>query len=234
MINDIIRHFQLAQQTTSFKTHNNLIKQLLTYDSNTYYQIHLDFISQESEGMLHERLCRSFAKRTEKAANFLLEKITSHKIENRLLADIIQILGLMKFHNFLPFIPRLLENENEIVRYKCIIVLGWLGGKNEISLLLNTLKSNDVTYIRSFSTTAIRQICFNHPEHTDYVIKNLIHQMSLEKDELVLAIIIITLQDITNCHFGLKESETGRISGNLEIAKENIRKYNANGTNCQN
>lgn len=228
MINDIIHNFQLARQTTSFKIHNDLIKQLLKYDNDTFYQIHIDFISKEREGILHERLCRGFAKRTEKAANFLLKKITSHQIENILLADIIQILGLMKFHKFLPFIPKLLENKDEIVRYKCIIVLGWLGEKNEIDLLLNILKSNDISYIRGFSATAMRQIWFNHPEYKEYIVKILTSQISLEKDELVLAMIIITLQDIMNYNFGLKESEIGEISGNLELAKENIKKHITN------
>lgn len=45
-MNDIIHNFQLARQIISFKTHNDLIKQLLEYDNDTYYQIHLDFISQ--------------------------------------------------------------------------------------------------------------------------------------------------------------------------------------------
>lgn len=206
MMNDIIHNFQLARQTTSFKTHN-------------------DFISQEQEGILYERLCRGFAKRTEKAANFLLEKLISHEIGTSLLADIIQILGLVKFHKFLPFIPKLLENNDEIVHYKCIIVLGWLGDKNEIDLLLNILKSNDIAYIRGFSATAIRQIWFNHPEHKEYIIKNLSNQIDFEKDEFVLAMIIITLQDIMNYRFGLKECENGEISGNLELAKENIKKY---------
>lgn len=231
MINSIIRNFQLARQTTSFKIHNDLIKQLLEYDNDTYYQIHIDFISKEREGIFHERLCRGFAKRSEKAANFLLKKITTQKIEDILLADIIQILGLMKFHKILPYIPKLIENKDEIVRYKCIIVLGWLGEKNEIDLLLDVLTSNDVSYIRGFSATAMRQIWFNHPEYKEYIIKILFKQINLEKNELVLAMMIITLQDVINYNFGLNESENGEISGNLEMAKENIKKYNKNGSN---
>lgn len=231
MMNDIIHNFQLARQTTSFKTHNDLIKQLLEYDNDTYYQIHLDFISQEQEGILYERLCRGFAKRTEKVANFLLEKLISHEIGTSLLADIIQILGLMKVYKFLPFIPKLLEDKDETVRYKCVMVLGWLGDKNEIDILLNILKSNDIAYIRGFSATAIRQIWFNHPEHKEYIIKNLSNQINFEKDEFVLAMIIITLQDIMNYRFGLKECENGEISGNLELAKENIKKYKTRDQN---
>lgn len=103
--------------------------------------------------------------------------------------------------------------------------LGGVGDKNEIDILLNILKSNDIAYIRGFSATAIRQIWFNHPEHKEYIIKNLSNQIDFEKDEFVLAMIIITLQDVMNYRFGLKECENGEISGNLELAKENIKKY---------
>ncbi|NEN75798.1 HEAT repeat domain-containing protein [Pelistega sp. NLN82] len=228
MINDIIHNFQLARQTTSFKIHNDLIKKLLEYDNDTYYQIHLDFISEERGGILHERLCRGFAKRTEKAANFLLKKIISHEIKNILIADIIQILGLMKCYKVLPLINNFLENKDEIVRYKCIIVLGWLGGGNEIDLLLKTLKSNYLPYIRGFSATAMRQILFNHSEYKEYIVEILANQIFLERDKLVLAMIIITLQDVLNYDFGLKERDNGDILGDLGMAIDNIRKYIAN------
>lgn len=217
--------FETAKQTDSFKTHNDFIKALLNNDSEDYYQLHLDFIANTESGIFHDRLCRGFAKRSQNAAKFLLIQANSGNLPNTVLADVIHILGLMKNDDLLQYIPNFLSSKDENVRYQCIIVLGWLGNKNEIDVLLSILKSAEIHLLRGHCATAMRQIWFNHPDLSPDIIKYLAEHLKIESEDLVCAMMIITLQDILNYKFGLKENAQGEILGNIKTTKQKLNRY---------
>ncbi|SMB87956.1 hypothetical protein SAMN05660772_02782 [Pasteurella testudinis DSM 23072] len=220
-MDNLIKEFNKIKKTDSFEVHHNYIKKLLSHENEAIYKIHYNFINDRKNTILHERICRAFAKRSEKAGSFLLEKALDKNTNNASIADIIQILGLMKFHKLISYIPYFLSYSDETIRYKCIIVLGWLGGKKEVSILNNILspQSQEVDYIRGYSATAMRQIWFNHLELKEYILSLLFENLKNESSQLVNAMIIITIQDILDKKLGLKENDLGEISGDISKSK---------------
>ncbi|OBX05117.1 hypothetical protein QV06_03830 [Gallibacterium genomosp. 3] len=216
---DLIKRFDEIKNTNSFKEHNKFINELLENENNEYYNIHYQFICDNSNDLLHERLCRAFTKRTVSACFFLLEKALDKNIKNSLLADIIQILGLMEFFQVIEYIPNFLLNNDELVRYKCIIVLGWLGKEKEISILSQILNSDEIEYLRGVSATAMRQIWYNYPDLKNKIIDCLYPRLLIEKSEMVNAMILISLQDILGKNIGVSENLHGEISGDINKSK---------------
>lgn len=212
--------FDKIKSSDSFKTHNDFLKILLEKDNDQAYQLHLDFIEKSENTILHERLCQAYSRRSKNAGEFLLNRILKEKSSSNLLATFIHILGLMKYNKIIPYLPKLLINKNETIRYKCIIVLGWLGGENEISLLYNTLSSHqELDYLRGFAAASLLQIWYNHPTLKNQILHALYNQLSNESSELVNAMIIISLQNILNKKFGLKDNYNGEITGNIDKSK---------------
>lgn len=219
---DLIQQFDKIKNTDSFKEHNKLIKELLENEDDEHYDIHYKFMCDKSNDLLHERLCRAFTKRTVSAGFFLLEKALDKNIDNSLLADIIQILGMMEFPEIIKHIPNFLLNNDEVVRYKCIIVLGWLGQEKEISILYQILNSDELEYLRGFSATAMRQIWYNHPDLKNQIINYLYKRLLIEKSEMVNAMILISLQDILEKKIGLRENIHGEIDGDINKSKAKV------------
>lgn len=225
-MNNLIKSFEICKKTESFSEHNKFIKDLLEKDDKKTLEIHIKFITNHENKTLHNRLCRAFAKRNKYASEYLLEKVLENKENVNLIVDAIQILGLMKYKEILLYIPQLLEMKNELIKYKCIIVMGWLGGVKEIHILDKIINSStEPDYLRGLSATAMRQINFNHPELKKMIESKLYNAIKNENNNLVIAMIIITLQDICKVKFGLTENNMGEIKGNIEQAKTKCLYY---------
>lgn len=219
---EIISDFEKIKDTESFKTHNDFIKLLLSQEKNNeVYNLHFQLIENTSNEIFHDRLCRAFAKRDKGAAQFLLGKALYENINDKSLADIIQILGLMKFYEIVPYIPRFLLSGNETVRCKCIIVLGWLGNEDELEILFSIIKSNEIDYLKGFSITAMRQIWYNHTNLKNRILHILNKVINSNESELVNAMTIICLQDILGVDLKVKEKYSGEIVGDIKKAKKN-------------
>lgn len=224
-MNKLKQEFKIMENTNSFTLHNNFVKELLEIDDLNGYELHLYFIENSKNEEFHDLLCKSFTKRNIEAAEYLYNKLFTLEVEYNLIADIIQILGEMKFYNLLTGLSYFIAHNSEVVRYKSIIVMGWLGNKNEVITLSDIMSSDELEHLRGFCGTAIRQIWFRHQELKDFIIDILLDKLKNEKSELVTALIILVLQDIYNQNFGLKENYKGEIRGNIKIARNKLSTF---------
>ncbi|MDG6895830.1 HEAT repeat domain-containing protein [Volucribacter amazonae] len=224
--NKFITLFNELEKSDSFKQHNEFAQHLLTYDHIEAYKLHLYFIENCQNADFHDLLCRTFTKRHHNATSYLLNYLSSNNnINKNLLADIIQILGIMREHRILPYLTQWIKHNDELIRCKAIIVLGWLGYKNELKYLSDIMSSNEIDYLRGYCASAMRQIFFNHSNLKQDIINILVEKLEYENTEIVKALIILALQDICNRKFGLKENYQGEISGNIDKAKQKFLEF---------
>nr|WP_232816374.1 HEAT repeat domain-containing protein [Chryseobacterium capnotolerans] len=118
-----------------------------------------------------------------------------------------------------------LKDNDEDVRYKAIVAIGWLGDSSTINVLENNFDIEKENLLRGFTITAMRQIYFRNPDTKESILSFILSKIKIESDEEVLAIMIAVIQDLTKTKFGLKEDpNTGEISGDIVKSKEKIIK----------
>ncbi len=187
--------------------HYKLLKNIKNKDF--FYEIRGDFYKHGEDGKL-----------------FLLDKLKS-ETDLDLKAEALFVLGGMD--NLKPsevehiklvandFI--ISSNDNYKNQYYGIIVLGWIGGKEEIFVLEKILKNNKNSELRAYTASALRQIWYNHSRLSKRILK--VYDEALKKEIVddVNRTIIACIQDILRKKLGIKESQYGEISGNIAVAK---------------
>ena len=96
---------------------------------------------------------------------------------------------------------------NENTREKAIIVLGWIGGNEEIELLGNSLLNDKNNKCRAWSASSFMQISFRKKINIEKILPYLYKSIKQEQDNFVIEIIINTLQEITKKKFGLRQKD---------------------------
>ncbi len=216
--------FEEANATDSFTIHNKFLNELLVDESQQGIENHYGFFQSSHNSDLKRVLGKGFLKRKQNATGFLLEKLnTKTSIHEK--SDIIHLLGLSGDKSILKNLFEYLSNENDEIRYKVIISLGWLGTSDDIKVLENHYNREKIDYLRGFTVTAMRQIFFRIPSVKAEILNFLFKKIKTEKNEKVIALIIVVIQDLEKMKYGLKEDpNTGDISGDINKAREKIIK----------
>lgn len=105
------------------------------------------------------------------------------------------------------------------LRYRSIIVLGWVGNQKDIIILNDRLLNDPDGQLRGYAATAMRQIWFNHPKTKDGILHYLKEAIVKEEDERALEGIIITAQELLKKKLGLKETKYGDVTGDYQSCK---------------
>lgn len=106
------------------------------------------------------------------------------------------------------------------LRYRSIIVLGWVGGKTELKVLDDRLLNDPDPQLRGYAASAMRQIWFNHPKTKDEILGYIKNAIDKETDDKALTGMVLTVQALLKKKLGLKESQYGDVSGDVQAAKE--------------
>ena len=106
------------------------------------------------------------------------------------------------------------------LRYRCIIVLGWVGTAADLVKLNERLVQDKDPNLRGYAATAMRQLWFNHPKTKDEILIYIKEAIVNEKSEEALQGMILTVQDLTKKKLGLKESKYGDVSGDIVVATD--------------
>lgn len=218
--------YHSIENSDSFSLHNEFIKELVREDSQKMLEFHLKLIDDcRGNRDLHRRICHAFEKRERDiAVQFLSEKLES-SLSEALKADIIQILGILKSKEVLKLLPSLMKDKSELIRYKAIIVSGWIGDKANLSLLNECLQRDSNEVLRGYAATAMRQIWLAQKAVPEDILPYLYTAIKKEDSEETLAMIIIVIQDLLKRKFGLQECiHDGAIKGDVLKAKERIIK----------
>ncbi len=199
---------------------------LLSSDQPDFLEFHYNIIQDKSLSENVRSNIKSFffseagnKRNKETVANFLYNKYRQGIEDITLRADVIQLLG-----NLRSTYAREVALENITIRkgdlrYRSIIVLGWVGDKNDLEILNDRLLNDPDPQLRGYAATAMRQIWFNHPKTKDAILKYLKIAIEQEEDEKALEGIIITTQELLKKKLGLKETKYGDVSGDMIVSK---------------
>jgi HEAT repeat protein len=204
----------------------NLKEVLLSSDHHDFLEFHYSIIQDKSLPDNVRSNIKSFffseaanKRNKETVAEFLYNKYLQGIEDISLRADVIQLLGNLR-SKFAKQVA--LENitiRKGDLRYRSIIVLGWVGDKNDLEILNERLINDPEPQLRGYAATAMRQIWFNHPKTKDAILKLLKIAIEHEEDEKALEGIIITTQELLKKKLGLKETKYGDVSGDMVVSK---------------
>jgi len=194
---------------------------LLESNENDILEFHLEILNDREDSYLNRDIFSFFSDRkdTEKVGNFIHKKIQSDFDDITLLADLIQILGHLRDKNTIEVAMKYIKSEAKELRYRSIIVLGWVGSASELDVLNDRLLNDKDGELRGYAATAMRQIFFNNSKTKKMILSYLNNAIQNEDDEDAVKGIIITAQDILKKKLGLKESQYGDVTGDIIVAK---------------
>ncbi|AIY14024.1 HEAT repeat domain-containing protein [Cellulophaga baltica] len=213
---DIIMHGAKLEQYLEFE------KDLLSSDESEYLEFHFEIMGNRKKENLYKyiRACFKNRQNKEKVIDFLINKYQQGIDDAILKADLIQILGNLRSKKVKDIISLEMNSSIRDLRYRCIIVLGWLGSTlNDLKLLNECMTTDEDAELRGYSATAMRQIWHNNKTTKNNITEYIKKAIIIENNEKALIGMIITIQDLYKKKLGLKESQYGDISGNVIEAK---------------
>jgi len=203
----------------------NFVNNLTASNDEKIIEFHFNLLKNKENEYLFYEVRGDFYKHGEAGKNFLLKKLDT-ETDSDLKAEALFILGGMnnlepsEINKIKGTAKEFIQDKNSYKKqYYGIIVLGWIGGKDEIPILEKELKSNKNLELRGHAASALRQIWFNHPRLTKKILKIYDEVLKNETDDEVNRTIIACIQDMLRKKFGIKESQYGEISGDVSVAK---------------
>lgn len=161
---------------------------------------------------------------------FLLNKIKTEKDIN-LKAEALFILGglddlLLDEIDLIKNVAKdFLKNYTEYkFQYYGIIIIGWIGKKEELALLNYELQNNSHAQLRAYSASALRQIWYEHPRLKKSILKIYYDALTNELDEKVNLYIVASVQTLLMKKFGIKETIYGEVLGDISKVKSKVLK----------
>ncbi|SHG09653.1 HEAT repeat domain-containing protein [Pedobacter caeni] len=201
-------------------------EELLSSDSPEFLDFHYRILQDKALSAQLRSTIKSFFfaeavnnRNKEVVSNFLYQKYSNGIEDISVRADVIQLLGNLKSKHAKEVALENINLPKADLRYRSIIVLGWIGSTAELKVLNERLLNDPDPQLRGYSATAMRQIWFNHPKSKENILKHIKEAIPGEKEEKALEGMIITVQDLLKKKLGLKESEYGEITGDMEAAK---------------
>lgn len=203
----------------------NFVDELVKVNDNETLDFHYNILTQtENEYLFHE-IRGDFYRHGKKGKSFLLEKLKSERDIN-LKAEALFILGTLdelspqEIDLIKETAIDFLNNEQGYkTQYYGIIVLGWVGAKEELSILASEMRENQDTQLRGYAATALRQVWYNYSRLKKSILRYYYNALTQEKDNLVNLYVIACVQDLMQKKFGVKENMRGEISGDIEMSK---------------
>ena len=194
---------------------------LLASDNDDILEFHLQIQGDHNDEYLRRDLFAFFSERKnkEQVAEFLYNRYEAGIEDLQIKADVIQILGHLRSKYAREIALENITIRKGDLRYRCIIVLGWVGNQKDLKVLNDRLLNDSDGQLRGYAATAMRQIWFNHAKTKNEILHYLKEAINKEDDERALEGIIITAQELLKKKLGLKESKYGDVSGDFKEAK---------------
>ena len=201
-------------------------EELLSSDSPDFLEFHYRIIQDEALPEKVRGTIKSFFfseavnnRNKEVVSEFLYQKYLTGIDNITLKADVIQLLGNLRSKHAKDVALENIAIRKGDLRYRSIIVLGWVGSKTDLKVLNERLLTDPDPQLRGYAATAMRQIWFNHPKTKDDILKYIKEAIEKETAPEALEGMIITVQDLLKKKLGLKESKYGDVTGDMEEAK---------------
>ena len=223
MLNELKSLYEKLTQTEDSDDYIFEFKELLlNSDEAEILEFHFNILSIRKNEYLYRDIFSFFSERINKkiVAEFLYQKYINGIPDDILRADVIQILGhLRSEYGYILAIENMHSTIRDI-RYRCIIVLGWLGKAKDLIILNERMINDPDGELRGFSATAMRQIWNNYKNTKEIITRFINNALRKEENDKAIANMVITLQDLHKKKLGIKESEYGDVSGDITQAKK--------------
>jgi len=220
---ELENQYTAAMATTSFPVHQEFVKLLLSSNERDIIKYHFELLRNRTNPKLYQRVRAAFKKRGPTGEKYLIERSRTEK-NPQLLGDIMHLLGGMESAAAVPLARQLVRSADPELRDKATYVLGWVGEEADADLIGDTLLNDPDRKVRADAATAHDQMRMRLPRLKNRLLGNLKRALEVERDEEVVAWIIITIQYFLNKRLGMKEDiDEGTYSGNVQQAREKAR-----------
>lgn len=199
----------------------DFIDMLMKDDSQTILEFHYSLLLLDNNSSLSKHIRIAFKERKEKGKLFLLGKLKDEK-NDKLISESIHILGKMRCDDILPYCYKYINHENNDLRYKAIIVIGWVGNIEDLNVLNDHMYVESEIDLTGYCATAMRQIWFRFPESKEKILR--IYKEALENitDPKIWPYILICVQDLLCIKLGIKEDAASlHFKKDINLIKEN-------------
>lgn len=224
--------YERIGQRDNSADHSFFMETLLACNSIEYLDYHYGLIVRsDCHSALFELICRGFHKRGNAGERYLLDRL---KVETdaRISATVLQILGGFRYangthiHETAQFARSHLSSSDSVLRLRSIWVLGWTGTPADIEPLAQTLRSDSDPRNRSSAAAAMMQLFMNDSTVAKHALIRLEAAMWSERNDWTLEHILIAIQEISGCAFGLNPATRTPASRRLlESAKAMAEAY---------
>ena len=176
------------------------IKFIADLGASEEIEYHYRLICKDRDEGTNLNLSGSFYKHDKEGLEFLFTVLDNEKDENLkvftayLMAETLSKLRHRDFYlefcnRLIPVIALLIEINDNLLRQKVIIALGWIGSSNEIDILTKQMLEDKDSLCRAWSASSLMQMSFHGVE------KELIQ----EKTKACLALTIANEDDLYAC-----------------------------------
>jgi len=216
---------QFYKNTDTLDLQLDFIEKLLENNEEEIIDYHYNLLKERDDMRFFHMIRSDFKKRGSSGKSFLLHKI-QHEKDLILKSEALFIIGGMKNleENDIKIIK---ETANEFInkkydytlQYYGIIILGWLGKKEEISILSKELFENNDENLAAYAASALRQIWYNHKRLKKQILNTYFKSLVNNNNNNIESTVIACVQELLQRKFGIKESQYGEIYGDLDEAK---------------
>jgi len=170
---------------------------------SSYVEYHYNLLKDE---MLDDNFKRDlgfrFNEHKESGAVFLLDKL-KNSIDIDFQGKIIFMLGRLAEYNkkeTLKYARNLTNSKDDFTRDRALIVLGWIGGAKEYSILKDRLLNDLNTNCRAWSASSFMQMWFNRKSKglREFTLNTYKEALEKESNYFVISTIIESIREIEN------------------------------------
>ena len=171
-------------------------------------EYHYKLICKDRDEGTNLNLSGSFYKHDKEGLEFLFTVLDNEKDENLkvftayLMAETLSKLRHRDFYlefcnRLIPVITSLIEINDNLLRQKIIIALGWIGSSNEIDILTKQMSEDKDSLCRAWAASSLMQMSFHGVE------KELIQ----EKTKACLALTIVNEDNLYACGIMIESAQ---------------------------
>jgi predicted DNA-binding protein (UPF0251 family) len=213
------QEYKIASETKSFAANRKFVASLLAETGEDAALFHFNLLQQIDNKELYQDTKAAYKKRGNDGEVVLLKVLESNP-PPQVMGDALQLLGGIRSSHAISWARKCIVSEDNELRYKAIIVIGWVGVVEDIEILKRLLINDSRIDNRGYAATAMRQIFLRLPESQPQILKALLESIKSETSEEVIKLVIVTAQTILNQKLGLRESiSQNTITGNVSKAR---------------
>ncbi|MEM9456656.1 MAG: HEAT repeat domain-containing protein [Myxococcota bacterium] len=221
---------RIWREDVSYEEKREFVAALLERHDSETLSFHFELLRNQEHFYFYCSIRAAFKHHGPPAEAFLIDRFRREQ-DPHLRGDALQILGTMRSKHARALAKEVVAAEAETLRYRGVIVLGWVGTVRDMTTVLrDRVLSDPSAFVRGNAATAFRQVWYGKPRAREPPIEILGEALRSEEDEEVICSIVVTLQDVMKRRFGIREprDEPGFV-GDAAKAKERALRAVAKG-----